>query len=233
MIYGYARVSTNGQARDGNSLDAQISALKHAGAEAIFSDVFSGTKNNRPQLDKLLKVIQSGDTLIITKLDRIARSLIQGIQLLESLSDKGVIIDVLNMGIIDSSPTEKLIRNIMLCFSEFERDMILQRTMEGKAIAKQRPSQEVQASTTRPRTGATANAFVQAGLRNDRHQHNDNISSKTASRAKGLNAFTARASKIIASSYNAIQSVQRNTIIEALCSSLHCWLQLHRTAPNS
>ena len=137
MIYGYARVSTYGQARDGNSLDAQISALKHAGAEAIFSDVFSGTKNNRPQLDKLLKVIQAGDTLIITKLDRIARSLIQGIQLLESLSDKGVIIDVLNMGIIDSSPAGKLIRNIMLCFSEFERDMILQRTMEGKAIAKQ------------------------------------------------------------------------------------------------
>ena len=137
MIYGYARVSTYGQARDGNSLDAQISALKHAGAEAIFSDVFSGTKNNRPQLDKLLKVIQAGDTLIITKLDRIARSLIQGIQLLESLSDKGVTIDVLNMGIIDSSPTGKLIRNIMLCFSEFERDMILQHTMEGKAIAKQ------------------------------------------------------------------------------------------------
>ena len=137
MIYGYARVSTNGQARDGNSLDAQISALQHAGAETIFSDVFSGTKNNRPQLDKLLKVIQAGDTLIITKLDRIARSLIQGIQLLESLSDKGVTIDVLNMGIIDSSPTGKLIRNIMLSFSEFERDMILQRTMEGKAIAKQ------------------------------------------------------------------------------------------------
>ena len=136
MIYGYARVSTNGQARDGNSLDAQISALQHAGAETIFSDVFSGTKNNRPQLDKLLKVIQAGDTLIITKLDRIARSLIQGIQLLESLSDKGVTIDVLNMGIIDT-PTGKLIRNIMLCFSEFERDMILQRTMEGKAIAKQ------------------------------------------------------------------------------------------------
>ena len=137
MIYGYARVSTNGQARDGNSLDAQISALQHAGAETIFSDVFSGTKNNRPQLDKLLKVIQAGDTLIITKLDRIARSLIQGIQLLETLSNKGVVIDVLNMGIIDNSPTGKLIRNIMLCFSEFERDMILQRTTEGKAIAKQ------------------------------------------------------------------------------------------------
>ena len=137
MLYGYARVSTNGQARDGNSLDAQVHALKNAGAEIIFSDVFSGSKNNRPQLDKLLKVIENGDTLIITKLDRIARSLIQGIQLLETLSNKGVIIDVLNMSIIDNSPTGKLIRNIMLCFSEFERDMILQRTTEGKAIAKQ------------------------------------------------------------------------------------------------
>ena len=139
MIYGYARVSTNGQARDGNSLDIQTSALRNAGAEIIFSDIFIGTKNSRPQLDELLKVIQPGDTIIITKLDRIARSLVQGIQLLESLSSNGVIIDVLNMGIIDSSPTGKLIRNIMLCFAEFERDMIVQRTQEGKSIARQNP----------------------------------------------------------------------------------------------
>ena len=133
MIFGYARVSTSGQARDGNSLEVQINSLQEAGAEKIFSDVFSGSKNNRPELDKLLKIIQSGDTLIITKLDRIARSLIKGIQLLENLNDRGIIIDVLNMGIIDSSPTGKLIRNIMLSFSEFERDMIIQRTQEGKA----------------------------------------------------------------------------------------------------
>ena len=137
MFFGYARVSTNGQARDGNSLEFQINALKEAGAEKIFSDIFSGSKNDRPELDKLIKIIQAGDTLIITKLDRIARSLIQGIQLIENLINKGVIIDVLNMGIIDNSPTGKLIRNIMLSFSEFERDMIIQRTQEGKAIAKQ------------------------------------------------------------------------------------------------
>ena len=140
LIFGYARVSTSAQARDGNSLEAQIKALQEAGAEKIFSDVFSGSKNDRPELDKLLKIIQFGDTLIITKLDRIARSLIQGIQLLENLNDRGIIIDVLNMGIIDSSPTGKLIRNIMLSFSEFERDMIIQRTQEGKAIAKQNPN---------------------------------------------------------------------------------------------
>ena len=137
LIFGYARVSTNSQARDGNSLEAQINSLKEAGAEKIFSDVFSGSKNNRPELDKLLKIIQSGDKLIITKLDRIARSVMHGIQLIEKLSDKGIVIDVLNMGIIDSSPTGKLIRNIMLSFAEFERDLIMQRTLEGKAVARQ------------------------------------------------------------------------------------------------
>lgn len=140
MLYGYARVSTYGQARDGNSLDFQIQALRNAGAIQIFSDVFSGSKNYRPQLDHLLNIIQTGDTIIITKLDRIARSLVHGIQLLEYLSNKGVIIDVLNMGIIDDSPTGKLIRNIMLAFSEFERDMIIQRTQEGKAVARQNPN---------------------------------------------------------------------------------------------
>ena len=139
MIFGYARVSTNFQARDGNSLEAQINSLKEAGAEKIFSDVFSGSKNNRPELDKLLKIIQSGDKLIITKLDRIARSVMHGIQLIENLSNKGIIIDVLNMGIIDSSPTGKLIRNIMLSFAEFERDLIMQRTLEGKIVARQNP----------------------------------------------------------------------------------------------
>ena len=118
MIFGYARVSTNSQARDGNSLEAQINSLKEAGAEKIFSDVFSGSKNHRPELDKLLKIIKSGDTLIITKLDRIARSVMNGIQLIESLNDKGVIINVLNMGTIDNSPTGKLIRNIMLSLKQ-------------------------------------------------------------------------------------------------------------------
>ena len=86
-----------------------------------------------------MKIIQSGDKLIITKLDRIARSVMHGIQLIENLSNKGVTIDVLNMGIIDSSPTGKLIRNIMLSFAEFERDLIMQRTLEGKAVARQNP----------------------------------------------------------------------------------------------
>lgn len=139
MKYGYARVSTKGQAKDGNSLEHQEHALKDAGAEVIYMDAFTGTKSHRPELDKLLKDIQSGDMLIVTKLDRIARSTMQGIELIEALVDKGVIIHVMNIGIMDNSPTGKLIRNIFLAFAEFERDMIVERTQEGKSIAKQNP----------------------------------------------------------------------------------------------
>lgn len=138
MIYGYARVSTRGQAKDGNSLEAQENTLRAAGATEIYADAFTGTKSHRPELDKLLEVIQPDDILKVTKLDRIARSATQGIELIQSLLDNGVIVHVLNMGMMDNTPTGKLVRNVMLAFSEFERDMIIERTQEGKAIARQR-----------------------------------------------------------------------------------------------
>lgn len=139
MVYGYCRVSTQMQARDGNSLEAQERLLKENGAEEIYSDAFTGTKSHRPELDQLLDKMQPGDKLIITKLDRIARSASQGIELIQSLLDRGVAVHVLNMGLLDNTPTGKLIRNIMLAFAEFERDMIVERTQEGKAIAKKQP----------------------------------------------------------------------------------------------
>lgn len=136
MIYGYARVSTKGQARDGNSLEYQKTALKEAGAEIIFSDSFTGTKIDRPEFDKLKETLTNGDKLIVTKLDRFARSAAQGSELIESLIQKGVTVHILNMGIMDNTPTGKLIRTIMLGFAEFERDMIVQQTQEGKEIAR-------------------------------------------------------------------------------------------------
>lgn len=139
MLYGYARVSTRTQAKDGNSLEAQENALRSAGAIKIYADAFTGTKTNRPELDKLMAVMQSGDTMVVTKLDRIARSATQGIELVQKLLDRGIVVHVLNMGLMDNTPTGKLIRNIMLAFAEFERDMIVERTQEGKAIAKQNP----------------------------------------------------------------------------------------------
>lgn len=139
MVYGYCRVSTQMQAKDGNSLEAQEQLLKENGAEEIYSDAFTGTKAHRPELDKLLAVLQPGDKLVITKLDRIARSASQGIELVQTLLDKGITVHVLNMGLLDNTPTGKLIRNIMLAFAEFERDMIIERTQEGKAIARKQP----------------------------------------------------------------------------------------------
>lgn len=139
MIYGYARVSTRGQAKDGNSLEAQENAIRSAGATEIYADAFTGTKTHRPELDKLMAVMQLGDTMVVTKLDRIARSATQGIELVEQLLDRGITVHVLNMGLLDATPTGKLIRNIMLAFAEFERDMIVERTQEGKAIAKLNP----------------------------------------------------------------------------------------------
>ena len=139
MVYGYCRVSTQTQAKDGNSLEAQKNLLKENGAEEIYLDAFTGTKAHRPELDKLLAVLQAGDKLVVTKLDRIARSASQGIELVQTLLDKGVTVHVLNMGLLDNTPTGKLIRNIMLAFAEFERDMIIERTQEGKAIAKRQP----------------------------------------------------------------------------------------------
>lgn len=140
MNYGYARVSTQCQARDGNSLEAQKTALTAAGATEIYSDAFTGTKTDRPELNKLLEKIAPGDTLIFTKLDRVARNLTQGIELIEKLAERQIKVHVLNIGIIDESPAGKLIRNVMLAFSEFERDMIVQRTQEGKSIAKADPN---------------------------------------------------------------------------------------------
>lgn len=138
MTYGYARVSTKAQARDGNSLEGQSSALTDAGAEKIFYDSFTGKRIDRPEFDKLKSVLVPGDKLIVTKLDRLARSAAQGSQLIESLIDKGISVHVLNIGMMDNTPTGKLIRNIMLSFAEFERDMIVERTQEGKSIAREK-----------------------------------------------------------------------------------------------
>lgn len=135
-IYGYARVSTKLQAKDGNSLESQIELLKSNGATEIYSDSYTGTKTDRPEFNKLLNALKTGDTLIVTKLDRFARSMQQGSQLVNELINKGIRVNILNIGIMDNTPSSKLIRNIFFSFAEFERDMIVERTQEGKAIAK-------------------------------------------------------------------------------------------------
>lgn len=139
-IIGYARVSTKGQARHGNGLEEQIQALKNAGCTIIYKDAFTGKRDDRPEFQKVLKELEPGDTLVVTKLDRFARSLSHGNDIISELIEKGIKVNILNIGLLDNTPASKLIRSIFLAFAEFERDMIIERTQEGKAIAKTRPN---------------------------------------------------------------------------------------------
>ena len=136
MKFGYIRVSTRKQARDGNSLEAQREALTAAGAEKIYTDAFTGTKMERPEWDKLRAQLRRGDVLIVTRLDRLARSVSQASGLITDMIDEGITIHVLNLGILSNDSVNTLLRNVLLSFAQFERDMIVQRTQEGKAVAR-------------------------------------------------------------------------------------------------
>lgn len=136
MIYGYARVSTSKQMKNGNSIEEQETKLKEAGAEIIVKDGYTGTKMERPQFTALMEQLQDGDKLIVTKLDRFARTAVQGVEVVQSLLARGVTIHILNMGIADNSPMGKLMVTILLAFAEFERDCIVEHTQSGKAIAR-------------------------------------------------------------------------------------------------
>ncbi|WP_338782479.1 recombinase family protein [Metabacillus sp. FJAT-52054] len=133
MKIGYARVSTANQ-----DLEGQIKTLEKEGCDKIYSEKFTGTKADRPKFQEVLSILQEGNTLVVTKLDRFARSTTDAIETVKRLFQKGVKVHVLNMGLVEDTPTGRLIFNIMSSFAEFERDMIVERTQEGKAIAKQR-----------------------------------------------------------------------------------------------
>lgn len=138
-IYGYARVSTSGQAKKGNSLEDQEKILKENGCIEIFKESYSGFKMNRPEFQKAIEKLKENDTLMVTKLDRFARTAGEGINLIRELVNKGIKVHILNMGVADNTAIGKLMVTILSGFAEFERDMIIERTQAGKEIAKQNP----------------------------------------------------------------------------------------------
>ena len=140
MIYGYARVSTTGQSRDGNSLEEQTAALQNYGCQKIITEAFTGKTMERPEFQKLLKKLQPGDTLVVSKLDRFARTAIDGVQTVRDLFEHGVRVHILNMGLIENTLTGNLILTVMLAFAEYERGMIVEHTQTGRAIARQDPN---------------------------------------------------------------------------------------------
>lgn len=133
MRYGYARVSTKDQ-----RLDLQIEALKSAGCDVIFSESASGTIADRPQLDALLGELREGDSVVVWKLDRLARSTRQLLELSERFDRDGVDLVSLNDQIDTSTPQGKLWFTMTAAMAEMERDMIVERTKAGLEAAKAR-----------------------------------------------------------------------------------------------
>ncbi|MCA0991685.1 recombinase family protein [Pseudalkalibacillus hwajinpoensis] len=137
MRYGYARVSSVGQ-----NLDAQVKQLQEHQCNVIFQEKVSGrNKDNRLELKKLLDTVQKGETIIVTKLDRFARSTKDALATIELLNDKQVNLIVLNMGgdkVDTSTAIGKLMITVLSGIAEFEADMIKERQLEGIELAKQR-----------------------------------------------------------------------------------------------
>ncbi len=136
MIYGYARVSTSKQ-----ELKTQLEKLKNAGCEKVFQEKMSGTKKDgREELQKMLNVLQAGDVVKITKIDRLARSIPDLRDLIQAMHERAVAVEFLDNNLSfkpnGNDPMQKLMLNMLGSFAEFERDLIVSRTQEGKAFAK-------------------------------------------------------------------------------------------------
>lgn len=136
MIYGYARVSSKSQL-DNFSLEQQEKEIisKYDNAE-IIKEQFTGTTTDRPKLTNLIKNIKEGDMLVVTKLDRLARNTEEGIHLIKELFKKGVSVHVLNVGLLENTTMGQFFITTLLAVAEMERNMIVERTQTGKAIAK-------------------------------------------------------------------------------------------------
>ena len=133
-VVGYARVSTEDQ-----NLTMQMGELEEAGCGKIFSDKISGAKDKRPGLDKCLKNLQAGDTLVVWRLDRLGRSLPHLVSIVTALRERGIAFKSLREGVIDTtSASGELVFNLFAALAQFERALIRERTMAGLKAARAR-----------------------------------------------------------------------------------------------
>lgn len=136
MIYGYTRVSTKGQERDGYGLEVQRQEILSRYPDAqIFGEAYTGATVDRPVFNRLMKDISEGDTLVVCKLDRLARNTVEGIQIVKEIFQRKASVHVLNVGLLEDTPMGGFFLTILLAVAEMERTTILERTAAGKAQA--------------------------------------------------------------------------------------------------
>lgn len=133
MIIGYVRVSTDDQ-----KLEPQTDALTVAGAEHIFADKISGSKHIRPQLDQMIDQLREGDVVVVTKYDRLARSLKGLLDIVEAIAARGAGFRSLAEDIDTTTPAGRLVFHVFASIAQFERERISERTKEGLASARKR-----------------------------------------------------------------------------------------------
>ena len=133
MLIGYARISTDDQ-----NLDAQLDALNGAGAGRIFADRISGSKRQRPELDRMLDQLRNGDVVIVTKYDRLARSLRDLLDIVQAIRDRGAGFRSLAEDIDTTTPAGRLVFHVFASIAQFERERISERTREGLDAARRR-----------------------------------------------------------------------------------------------
>lgn len=138
MIYGYARVSTKGQLEN-NSLEQQeMEILAKYEQAKIYREAYTGTSTDRPIFNCVIEQMQPNDTLVVTKLDRLARNTVEGIQIVEQLFERNISVHVLNVGLLENTTMGKFFLTTLLAVAEMERNTIIERTQTGKALARTR-----------------------------------------------------------------------------------------------
>jgi DNA invertase Pin-like site-specific DNA recombinase len=157
-LIGYARVSTDAQ-----SLGLQIDALKAAGCERIFTEKASGAKANRAELARALDYMRQGDTLVVWKLDRLARSMAQLVLTIEHLEGIGIGLRCLTQPIDTTTASGRLVLGIFSALAEFERELIKERTMEGLAAARARGNKGGRPPVMTAEAWATVRAMLAGG----------------------------------------------------------------------
>ena len=143
MIYGYCRVSTQKQFKEGNSLEAQERKIKNRFPICeIYKEQHTGKTLSRPVWDELKSKLKKGDLVATTKADRFGRNLLESLMVIKELDELGVTVVVLEFGeeVGEFNSSNKLMFNIRLAFAEYERELIVERMAEGKAIARQNPN---------------------------------------------------------------------------------------------
>lgn len=141
MIYGYCRVSSRGQAIDGNSLEAQEKEILSKYADAvIYQETYTGTTTDRPIFAEIINQIKVNDILVVAKLDRLARNTVEGINIVKEIFQKKASVHVLNIGLLEDTSMGQFFLTTLLAVAELERNQIVERCQSGKAIARLDPN---------------------------------------------------------------------------------------------